>query len=87
MWRSKGHLCCVARRAVRDVLTCTRALPPAKYLAPFCHQLWPSEDLLPQIVNVPILFLSGLRDEIVPYVSFDTNLSFLLSYGQVIAYE
>ncbi|KAL1591618.1 bem46 protein, variant [Paraconiothyrium brasiliense] len=42
------------------------ALPPAKYLAPFCHQVWPSEDLLPQIKDVPVLFLSGLRDEIVP---------------------
>ncbi|KAK7180577.1 hypothetical protein DPSP01_006411 [Paraphaeosphaeria sporulosa] len=42
------------------------ALPPAKYLAPFCHQVWPSEDTLPQIINIPILFLSGLRDEIVP---------------------
>lgn len=48
------------------MLTLIRALPPAKYLAPFCHQVWPSEDTLPQITNVPILFLSGLRDEIVP---------------------
>ncbi|CAI6341844.1 unnamed protein product [Periconia digitata] len=42
------------------------ALPPAKYLAPLCHQVWPSEDVLPQVVGTPILFLSGLRDEIVP---------------------
>ncbi|PVI01326.1 BEM46 family protein-like protein [Periconia macrospinosa] len=42
------------------------ALPPAKYLAPLCHQVWPSEEMLPQIVDTPILFLSGLRDEIVP---------------------
>ena len=42
------------------------AFPPAKYLAPLCHQLWPSEDTLPQITDVPILFLSGLKDEIVP---------------------
>ncbi|MCJ1309955.1 Alpha/beta hydrolase domain-containing protein 13 [Agyrium rufum] len=42
------------------------AFPPAKYLAPLCHQLWESEKTLPQIVDVPILFLSGLKDEIVP---------------------
>ncbi|KAF1815671.1 BEM46 family protein [Eremomyces bilateralis CBS 781.70] len=42
------------------------AFPPARYLAPLCHQVWPSEQLLPQIEDVPILFLSGLQDEIVP---------------------
>ncbi|RAK99657.1 alpha/beta hydrolase [Aspergillus ibericus CBS 121593] len=40
--------------------------PPARYLARFCHQYWTSEDVLPKITQVPILFLSGLRDEIVP---------------------
>jgi fermentation-respiration switch protein FrsA (DUF1100 family) len=28
--------------------------------------VWPSYEVLPEIKNVPILFLSGLRDEIVP---------------------
>ena len=42
------------------------AFPPARYLAPLCHQYWPSEDTLPKIRDVPILFISGLRDEIVP---------------------
>ncbi|KAL9609541.1 MAG: hypothetical protein Q9167_005700 [Letrouitia subvulpina] len=42
------------------------ALPPAKYLASLCHQLWPSEDILPRITQIPILFMSGLKDEIVP---------------------
>ncbi|KAI9664949.1 MAG: hypothetical protein M1821_006397 [Bathelium mastoideum] len=42
------------------------ALPPARYLAPFCHQIWPSEEMLPSVTKMPILFLSGLRDEIVP---------------------
>lgn len=40
--------------------------PPARYLARFCHQYWTSEDILPKITQVPILFLSGLKDEIVP---------------------
>lgn len=41
-------------------------MPYAKFLAPLCHEVWPSEDMLPQVMGVPILFLSGLQDEIVP---------------------
>ncbi|GAB7353266.1 hypothetical protein MBLNU459_g3773t1 [Dothideomycetes sp. NU459] len=41
-------------------------MPVAKFLAPLCHQVWPSEEMIPKIKDVPILFLSGLRDEIVP---------------------
>ncbi|KAL9095629.1 MAG: hypothetical protein Q9165_002061 [Trypethelium subeluteriae] len=41
-------------------------IPPAKYLAPFCHQVWPSEEMLPNVTKMPVLFLSGLKDEIVP---------------------
>jgi len=40
--------------------------PIAKYLTPLCHQYWRSEEMLPQITDVPVLFLSGLQDEIVP---------------------
>lgn len=40
-------------------------MPPAKYLAYLCHQVWPSDSLIPT-VKVPTLFLSGLQDEIVP---------------------
>lgn len=40
--------------------------PPARYLARLCHQHWPSEEVLPRITSVPVLFLSGLKDEIVP---------------------
>lgn len=42
------------------------AFPPARYLARLCHQYWPSEEMLPHILDIPILFLSGLEDEIVP---------------------
>lgn len=41
-------------------------VPPARYLTILCHQVWPSESLIPTITEVPILFLSGLQDEIVP---------------------
>ncbi|KAK3309602.1 Alpha/Beta hydrolase protein, partial [Chaetomium strumarium] len=40
-------------------------MPPAKYLSFLCHQVWPSDTLIPSI-KVPTLFLSGLQDEIVP---------------------
>ncbi|KAH8731390.1 Alpha/Beta hydrolase protein [Phaeosphaeriaceae sp. PMI808] len=42
------------------------AFPPARFLAPLCHQIWPTEATLPQITSVPVLFLSGLQDEIIP---------------------
>ncbi|ERS99821.1 protein bem46 [Sporothrix schenckii 1099-18] len=41
-------------------------LPPARYLTLLCHQVWPSDSVIPTITKVPILFLSGLKDEIVP---------------------
>ncbi|KAJ5457769.1 hypothetical protein N7475_009157 [Penicillium sp. IBT 31633x] len=40
--------------------------PPARYLARFCHQYWTSEDVLPKITKTPVLFLSGLKDDLVP---------------------
>ncbi len=45
-----------------------KILPPARYLTLLCHQVWPSDSVIPTITKVPILFLSGLQDEIVPYV-------------------
>jgi fermentation-respiration switch protein FrsA (DUF1100 family) len=41
-------------------------VPPARYLTLLCHQVWASDTFLPSITEVPILFLSGLQDEIVP---------------------
>lgn len=41
-------------------------IPPTKYLTLLCHQVWPSDAWIPKITEVPILFLSGLQDEIVP---------------------
>lgn len=50
----------------RHLIIVKSAMPIAKYLAPLCHQVWPSEETIPKIKDIPILFLSGLRDEIVP---------------------
>ena len=43
-------------------------MPPAKYIANWCHQKWASDETIAKITNkdIPILFLSGLKDEIVP---------------------
>lgn len=43
-----------------------KAFPPAKYLVRLCHQVWPSEELIPSITTIPTLFLSGLKDELIP---------------------
>lgn len=48
--------------------------PAAKFITRMCHQYWPSEDILPKITEIPILFLSGLKDEIIPYVSYPLSL-------------
>ena len=43
-------------------------MPPAKFIANWCHQKWGSDESIVQITDkkIPFLFLSGLRDEIVP---------------------
>ena len=43
-------------------------MPPAKWIASFCHQTWKSDETMAKITNknIPFLFLSGLKDEIVP---------------------
>jgi len=53
-------------RSIRTLIP--TVFPPARFLAKLCHQIWPSEATLPQIVDVPVLFLSGLKDELVPWV-------------------
>lgn len=51
-------------RSIRTLIP--TVFPPARYLARLCHQIWPSEKTLPRIASVPVLFLSGLKDELVP---------------------
>lgn len=41
-------------------------MPFLKYVTFLCHQHWPSEKSIQRIVNTPILFLAGARDELVP---------------------
>ncbi|KAH8703321.1 BEM46 family protein [Talaromyces proteolyticus] len=61
----------IAGLILENTFLCIRKLipsvfPPARYLARLCHQYWGSEDVLPKIEKIPILFLSGLKDELVP---------------------
>ncbi|KAF2863555.1 alpha/beta-hydrolase [Piedraia hortae CBS 480.64] len=41
-------------------------LPAARFLTPLCTERWDSERIIPTITKIPILFLSALRDEIIP---------------------
>jgi abhydrolase domain-containing protein 13 len=49
-------------------------MPPAKFIASWCHQKWGSDETLAEVTNkkIPFLFLSGLRDEIVPPIMMKT---------------
>jgi len=64
-----SYVLIVLRIITNDVLTARSVIPPARYVSYLCHQIWPSDAVIPQITEVPVLFLSGLKDEIVPYVS------------------
>lgn len=49
-------------------------MPPARYISMFCHQRWASDEIMPTLPvdGPPILFLSGLKDEIVPPIMMRT---------------
>lgn len=57
----------VLENTFRDLRTLIpKVFPPAKHIAWLCHQRWPSETIIKTIDRVPILFLSGGSDELVP---------------------
>ena len=41
-------------------------LPMISKVAFLCHQFWNSEQMIQQITRLPVLFLSGRKDELVP---------------------
>ena len=48
-------------------------LPAGSFLARLCDQHWSSDEILPKITQpIPMLFLSGLKDEIVPPIMMKT---------------
>jgi pimeloyl-ACP methyl ester carboxylesterase len=40
--------------------------PTLKYFTKLCHQVWDSESAIASIDNIPTLFISGLKDELIP---------------------
>ncbi|CAG8786146.1 10313_t:CDS:2, partial [Dentiscutata erythropus] len=40
--------------------------PKLRYLTFLCSEIWPSESYITKLQTIPILFLSGLKDEVVP---------------------
>ena len=54
-----------------QLILSTSVIPVARYLAPLCHETWYSDDALVKITNVPVLFLSGRKDEIIPCSHMD----------------
>lgn len=49
-------------------------MPPARFISMLCHQKWSSEETIQTVggKGPPILFLSGLKDELVPPVMMKT---------------
>ncbi|KAL1919694.1 uncharacterized protein VTP21DRAFT_1625 [Calcarisporiella thermophila] len=41
-------------------------MPWLRYFTFLCHQVWPSEKYIQQVDQVPVLFLVGSRDEMIP---------------------
>jgi predicted esterase len=50
-------------------LTCSLGIPGLYYLAPIlCSEKWRSISLIPKITQVPMLFLAGEMDEVIPKI-------------------
>ena len=71
--QANQHIGDIAGVILENTFTSIRKLipsvmPPAKFIANWCHQKWASDETIANITNkdIPILFLSGLKDEIVP---------------------
>src|SRR5690606_38932838 len=57
----------VLENTFRDLRTLIpKVFPPARHIAWLCHQKWPSETVIKTVDKIPILFLSGGSDELVP---------------------
>jgi len=49
------------------VLTCSLGIPGLYWLAPIlCSEKWRSVNLMPKLTRLPLLFLAGERDEVIP---------------------
>ncbi|KAJ3057168.1 hypothetical protein HK097_011173 [Rhizophlyctis rosea] len=41
-------------------------MPYLKWVSPLCHQIWDTESAIQRVTKLPILLLSGGRDELIP---------------------
>jgi fermentation-respiration switch protein FrsA (DUF1100 family) len=57
-------------RKVKHILTfVSLGIPGLYYLAPLlCSEKWRSINLMPKLTRLPILFLAGERDEVIPAI-------------------
>ncbi|KAF8927095.1 hypothetical protein BGZ58_010632, partial [Dissophora ornata] len=59
-------------------------LPMIKSLAFLCHQIWNSEQSIQQITRLPVLFLSGRKDELIPPAHMQELHRLLDTTGEVV---
>ncbi|KAF9314531.1 hypothetical protein BG003_004079 [Podila horticola] len=59
-------------------------LPMISKVSFLCHQIWNSEQMIQEIRRLPVLFLSGLRDELVPPDHMKELYRLLDSTGEVV---
>lgn len=59
-------------------------LPMISKVSFLCHQIWNSEQMIQEISRLPVLFLSGLRDELVPPAHMKELHRLLDSTGEVV---
>ncbi|KAF8975800.1 hypothetical protein BGZ46_008846 [Entomortierella lignicola] len=49
-----------------------------------CHQIWNSEQMIQQITRLPVLFLSGSKDELIPSAHMKELRRLMVTTGEVI---
>jgi hypothetical protein len=55
------------RHPKKYLLICSLGIPGLYYLAPIlCSEKWRSINLIPKLTRLPLLFLAGDRDEVIP---------------------
>ncbi|KAF9426980.1 hypothetical protein BGZ94_005704 [Podila epigama] len=59
-------------------------LPMISKVAFLCHQIWNSESMIQQITRLPVLFLSGRKDELVPPAHMEQLRQLTSTTGKVV---
>ncbi|KAF9109353.1 hypothetical protein BGX27_007700 [Mortierella sp. AM989] len=59
-------------------------LPMISKVSFLCHQIWNSEQMIQQITRLPVLFLSGRKDELIPQAHMQELHRLLDTTGEVV---